>query len=602
MRLRSGSSARLLAALLAALALAAAACGGGSDPPPTPEDPDAGGRRPAAEQPPDQPPPPAPTPEPTTPDPAQGPSDEATTQLDDEPEDKPVLAATDAPLYAGPAIDWAVLGQLQAGQPVELLNSLDSWIEVAASDGLSGWVELDALGLRQGDRRIPASRALDPVVATVLIDGLAHRLAPSPEGRVLDELELGQELQVLGRSADGQWLAIYAGRPGCGPASCHLSGWVANDREQVKVNSTVPELPLYAGRGSLALFAAETFDLERTVVHFGHWTWAESGALRYRAGDGYRELDLLRDQERLLTSLPASGIVVAEDGRRLAAITNGFVEEGISGHPFFLVNELGEASQFGTWTPGCCHGIFLRDRGSWSPDGRQFLLEDRPPSSEFGASLIELSSFEEGRRTLARGSGASWTPDGYILYRPQGSDELLRVDTAGNPRPFARPMPGGGFAPSGALFCGWDPTGAHFTFRQDGQLFVYDIESNATHDLGAARCGARWSPNGDRLLFRHERALGIWLFEIASAETTLILPGVSAADWSPDGQRIHATIHPERDQIYTAGGLRASAQQRVYDLDGTPLLMVRTDVCPAGVGWSPDGSWFAIGDQQVDCN
>jgi hypothetical protein len=45
----------------------------------------------------------------------------------------------------------------------------------------------------------------------------------------------------------------------------------------------------------------------------------------------------------------------------------------------------------------------------------------------------------------------------------------------------------------------------------------------------------------------------------------------------------------------------AQGQWRVYTRDGELRGVVRTWFCGSDAAWSPDGQWFALGDQFVDC-
>jgi uncharacterized protein YgiM (DUF1202 family) len=104
-------------------------------------------------------------------------------------------------LRTGPGFNYPVLRLLNQGQQVRLLkNSEDGiWSQIRLADGKEGWAYSTYLSPTSQDK---------PDTAYVLISRLNLRVGPGVTYRVLQTLDLGTELKVMGRNLVSDWLLV----------------------------------------------------------------------------------------------------------------------------------------------------------------------------------------------------------------------------------------------------------------------------------------------------------------------------------------------------------------------------------------------------------
>jgi uncharacterized protein YgiM (DUF1202 family) len=138
---------------------------------------------------------------------------------------------------AAPNLQGEVLDQINAGEEVQMLarNDPGSWILIVNPRQVTGWVSRTLLEVSlEGIRGLQVSN--DPVAvvvpaATAALDAPAPngltaqvfnggnvRAAPNLSGEVQDQINAGEEVQLLGKTADGGWYQITNPRG--------VTGWV----------------------------------------------------------------------------------------------------------------------------------------------------------------------------------------------------------------------------------------------------------------------------------------------------------------------------------------------------------------------------------------
>lgn len=203
-----------------------------------------------------------------------------------------------------------------------------------------------------------------------------------------------------------------------------------------------------------------------------------------------------------------------------------------------------------------------------SPDGRMLAFEGAPlgkrPMSDFDVQVVRRDG--SGRRTLA-GSGAyeldaAWSPDGTLLsYTRQPTGDwrrssiwLVGLDGTGRRR-LAR-----------GQFARWSPDGARLvldapTGTSDGDLFLVDrtgarrTRLTSTPELEQP---AGWSPDGRSIVFtrydRDGRGANVFVIDVASGRERRLTRGTVqnvAAAWAPNGREILFTSDRDgHEQVY----------------------------------------------------
>jgi SH3-like domain-containing protein len=123
-----------------------------------------------------------------------------------------------------PSLKGKVLGQLHAGQTVILLERTpdSAWFRVDAPEA-AGWVSASLLAIPEGvGERVPArvgASATRPAptaqpqapagkLTARVFNGGNVRSAPNTKGRVLDQINAGETVELQARSADSAWFRI----------------------------------------------------------------------------------------------------------------------------------------------------------------------------------------------------------------------------------------------------------------------------------------------------------------------------------------------------------------------------------------------------------
>jgi uncharacterized protein YgiM (DUF1202 family) len=134
-------------------------------------------------------------------------------------------------LRKGPGLTYEVMQLLDRGDELTVLevSSDKSWSKVETSDGKIGWVY--NLYLQAGNA--------EPSEGTVIVDLLNLRVGPGSGYRIVEVLELGDEVSVLGRSLHSDWLEVEA--------ESGKGGWVFSPF--VAVSKDLADLPVREAYG-----------------------------------------------------------------------------------------------------------------------------------------------------------------------------------------------------------------------------------------------------------------------------------------------------------------------------------------------------------------
>jgi len=249
--------------------------------------------------------------------------------------------------------------------------------------------------------------------------------------------------------------------------------------------------------------------------------------------------------------------------------------------------------------PGATLVAFSTDAPpSWAPDGREvaFITWDGNGDEVY---VVEVPVAREAVGAIAPSPGSAVDQ----ASEPGLGPEPKRLsDIPASTRAVSRTDPRGQkVAVANAADPAWSPDGRQISFTRlpetpgsTGGLTLMaatggrETRVTKVEPIG----GARWSPNGEKLLFgaRREGQSDIYIANLRGfgllANLTRTHPGLSGdPDWSPDGRRIAFASDGEIWLMGADGG----GKRRLV---GTELR----DHSPA---WSPDGSKVAFVSEQV---
>ena len=157
----------------------------------------------------------------------------------------------------GPGTGFQVIGSLNRGQAVEILNSNDDWTEIR-TPALQGWVSKEFIqsnnSKKQGTTAIsPGTKNAGTVTAT----SLNVREKPSLNSKTVGQLKKGAEVAILNQS--NGWAEItYAGK----------NAWVSSQYIKVKKESpSHPQKPLPANQYTGKVTASQLNVRERNSLN-----------------------------------------------------------------------------------------------------------------------------------------------------------------------------------------------------------------------------------------------------------------------------------------------------------------------------------------------
>lgn len=148
------------------------------------------------------------------------------------------LVGDSVPLRLEPGTSNPVDRLIQGSAPVTVIGRTGDtlWIEVALDTGVTGWLEFSDVDVPVQMSRLPVTGVADDLPPTPLpdavvrqdADGLRLRLSPGLKTDVRLNLEGGTVVDVIGRTADNQWLEVMM--------NIGISGWVSAQFLDVFIN------------------------------------------------------------------------------------------------------------------------------------------------------------------------------------------------------------------------------------------------------------------------------------------------------------------------------------------------------------------------------
>lgn len=220
---------------------------------------------------------------------------------------------------------------------------------------------------------------------------------------------------------------------------------------------------------------------------------------------------------------------------------------------------------------------------TWSPDGRRLLFATFRLQRDLEITVVNANG--TGLRQLTRNTvhdfSPVWSPGRrQVAFVRRGAVWLMSSDGSRQRRLVA------GVTPS------WSPNGREIAFATARGVHIVGAAGGAPRFVAPGRVPA-WSPRGSRVAL--VRGARIVLVELASgAERTLVnyeqacpvapeLTSIAGLDWSPDGQRLLATLVCDDGRFASTSGHVIRA-----DGEGGSALPI-DDIFPSRMAFSPDG-------------
>lgn len=126
----------------------------------------------------------------------------------------------------GPGTSFRIIGYLNKGQVVNILDENENWVQIAAGFG-NGWVTRDYLDFRHTPTKEESNTK--SIGAGIVTDTLNIRNEPSPSGRVIGKLTKGTSITIY--SKKNTWLEIkYSNQ----------RAWVSSDFVQMGTQNQQP--------------------------------------------------------------------------------------------------------------------------------------------------------------------------------------------------------------------------------------------------------------------------------------------------------------------------------------------------------------------------
>jgi uncharacterized protein YraI len=152
-----------------------------------------------------------------------------------------LIATSNLNIRSGPGTNFESVGLLEYGQTADAIGIDPSgrWWALRLPDGGVGWIVADYVQV-ENLGEVPVIRpetddestSRGPSLTAITVVNI--RGGPGTEYDILGTLQLGQQVEVVGRSADGMWWVITV------PGTTGVQGWVAAEFARVEKTADVP--------------------------------------------------------------------------------------------------------------------------------------------------------------------------------------------------------------------------------------------------------------------------------------------------------------------------------------------------------------------------
>ena len=176
---------------------------------------------------------------------------------------------------------------------------------------------------------------------------------------------------------------------------------------------------------------------------------------------------------------------------------------------------------------------------AWSPDRSTILFaSDRLGLSTYSLYLMDADGTNiRPVNEAIRAGAASWSPDGTQLVYNSGGIRIINRDGTGDVPLTSNPAD---------IEPAWSPDGGRIAFSRGLRLHLMNVDGSDLHPISdglGGESGAKWSPDGTRILYVGNRVAGLEIYVIQDDGTgrrNVTSNELNDSDpaWSPTGDRI----------------------------------------------------------------
>ena len=539
-----------------------------------------------------------------------------------------------------PARDWPAVAALVPGERLvatAVTPGGDPWLQVRLADGAFGWLRLAEADLSGGSvRRLPV-RSAPPILAVPALnarDWPTGSPAPYPPPRWSE-----WTIPVLGRSADGEWVAAPAWDEYSSESPARWEPTVWLHRSEISLlaeDLELADLPLFVNglTGGLVVLPVDpdaTLDPVFVPVpdrrgRLG-WQWTAGGELLISAWGGWEALTPGDGARRSVGSLRYSALA-APDGAHLATVlrredanVDDLLITPIDGGDPVLI----EAIFASRWRDCLTNDRPLPEAElSWSPDGRALLaplvlleacrVADRSTRIVGVDGRVVRLPAVDAPELLSRDTlpwvDWEWRPSGGVILR---SERAIYVASRSGALLRTIELPEGAYGPAK-----WAGDNIQLIVADSGEWFAVNLENGELRPVAgmpaithlwtpySTQVEVQWSADGQRAAIFAKRTGELTLFDAGSMSAATVLtaehlPDIADAirwdariEWSPAGDRF--LLYPD-----PPGGITNPWPLYIIEIDPVRVsqadLVVGGDIvypCGAAPQWSPDGELFTV--------
>ncbi|UFT97882.1 N-acetylmuramoyl-L-alanine amidase [Radiobacillus kanasensis] len=184
-----------------------------------------------------------------------------------------IILVNDLNVRSGPGLDYDVITQVNQDEQYEILSEQGEWIEIQLTEGTVGWVTRDYISVNEDSSPTPAETENTQTEEEEAKEAkhyvITHynktilRTGPSVDFDILDSVEKGQSLEVLGEEND--WYEVSL-KDQVG----YVEKWLVNPQSSVPIsnqwaNKTIVIDPGHGGRDVGAIGQSGSYEKTHTV-------------------------------------------------------------------------------------------------------------------------------------------------------------------------------------------------------------------------------------------------------------------------------------------------------------------------------------------------